>query len=42
MIYFASILSGFEWAGKFEGIRMGRIALDVLQLFYYVYVLVHY
>lgn len=42
IIYFASILSGFEWAAKFEGIRMGRIALDVLQLFYYIYVLVDY
>lgn len=42
ILYFGSILSGFEWAGKFEGIRMGRIALDVLQLFYYVYVLVDF
>lgn len=30
IIYFGSILSGFEWAGKFEGIRMSRMALDVL------------
>lgn len=30
ILYFGSILSGFEWAAKFEGIRMGRIVLDVL------------